>query len=38
MKSITDVFIKHPGGVCDSCALRLKGFREEGIPDPIPYS
>ncbi len=25
-------------GVCDSCALRLKGFREEGIPDPIPYS
>jgi 7-cyano-7-deazaguanine synthase len=25
-------------GVCDSCQLRLKGFREAGIPDPIPYA
>ncbi len=24
-------------GVCDSCALRLKGFREAGVKDPIPY-
>lgn len=24
-------------GRCESCALRLKGFREAGIPDPIPY-
>lgn len=24
-------------GVCDSCQLRLKGFREAGIVDPIPY-
>ncbi|MBI3753511.1 MAG: 7-cyano-7-deazaguanine synthase QueC [Deltaproteobacteria bacterium] len=24
-------------GVCDSCRLRLKGFREAGIVDPIPY-
>jgi 7-cyano-7-deazaguanine synthase len=24
-------------GECDSCHLRLKGFREAGIPDPIPY-
>ena len=22
-------------GVCDSCLLRLKGFREAGIDDPI---
>ncbi len=25
-------------GVCDSCRLRLKGFKEAGIKDPIPYS
>lgn len=24
-------------GVCDSCQLRLKGFREAGIKDPVPY-
>ena len=24
-------------GVCDSCQLRLKGFREAGIVDPVPY-
>ncbi len=24
-------------GKCDSCLLRLKGFMEAGIPDPIPY-
>jgi 7-cyano-7-deazaguanine synthase len=24
-------------GKCDSCALRLKGFREAGIVDPLPY-
>lgn len=24
-------------GECDSCLLRLKGFREAGIDDPIPY-
>jgi len=24
-------------GVCDSCLLRLKGFREAGLQDPIPY-
>lgn len=24
-------------GVCDSCALRLRGFRQAGIEDPIPY-
>ena len=24
-------------GVCDSCVLRLKGFREAGVKDPIEY-
>ena len=25
-------------GVCDSCRLRLKGFKEAGSRDPIPYA
>ena len=25
-------------GVCDSCQLRLKGFREAGVSDPLPYA
>ena len=25
-------------GVCDSCRLRLKGFKEAGEVDPIPYA
>ncbi|MGI0148776.1 MAG: 7-cyano-7-deazaguanine synthase QueC, partial [Thermoplasmata archaeon] len=25
-------------GICDSCQLRLKGFREAGVEDPIPYA
>jgi 7-cyano-7-deazaguanine synthase len=24
-------------GLCDSCQLRLKGFKEAGLNDPIPY-
>jgi 7-cyano-7-deazaguanine synthase len=24
-------------GACDACTLRLKGFKENGIPDPAPY-
>jgi len=24
-------------GVCDSCALRLRGFQQAGIEDPLPY-
>lgn len=25
-------------GECDSCLLRIKGFQEAGVPDPIPYA
>ena len=25
-------------GVCDSCALRLRGFKEAGVLDPIKYA
>jgi 7-cyano-7-deazaguanine synthase len=25
-------------GLCDSCQLRLKGFREAGYEDPIRYA
>ena len=25
-------------GECDACRLRLKGFREVGIEDPVPYT
>jgi 7-cyano-7-deazaguanine synthase len=25
-------------GVCDSCALRLRAFKDAGIEDPIPYA
>ena len=25
-------------GVCDSCALRLRGFQQAGLDDPIPYA
>jgi 7-cyano-7-deazaguanine synthase len=25
-------------GTCDSCALRLRAFREAGVGDPIPYA
>ncbi len=25
-------------GVCDSCALRLRGFQQAGLPDPIKYA
>ena len=24
-------------GLCDSCALRLRGFQQAGIEDPVPY-
>jgi 7-cyano-7-deazaguanine synthase len=25
-------------GICDSCALRLRGFQQAGLEDPIPYA
>jgi 7-cyano-7-deazaguanine synthase len=25
-------------GVCDSCALRLRGFQQAGVEDPLPYA
>ena len=25
-------------GRCDSCILRLRGFQQAGVPDPIPYA
>ncbi|MDB5084050.1 MAG: queC [Bacilli bacterium] len=25
-------------GICDSCQLRIKGFQEAGVADPIPYA
>ena len=25
-------------GRCDACLLRLAGFREAGVPDPLPYA
>ncbi|RNC70744.1 MAG: 7-cyano-7-deazaguanine synthase QueC [Desulfuromonadales bacterium] len=25
-------------GLCDSCRLRLKGFAEAGVPDPVTYA
>lgn len=25
-------------GVCDSCRLRIRAFRQAGVPDPIPYA
>lgn len=27
-----------PCGHCDACLLRLKGFREAGLTDPVPYA
>ena len=28
---------KEACGICDSCALRLRGFQQLNIVDPIPY-
>jgi 7-cyano-7-deazaguanine synthase len=25
-------------GICDSCALRLRGFQQAGVEDPLPYA
>ncbi|HEV8320415.1 MAG TPA: 7-cyano-7-deazaguanine synthase, partial [Myxococcota bacterium] len=25
-------------GICESCQLRLRGFHEAGVADPIPYA
>ena len=31
-------FLEFFCGVCDSCVLRLRAFREAGSADPIPYA